>query len=201
MDLRKLALFGVSGVAGLGLIGVGAHATFTQNTVSSQQISSGHMKVVLSQGPATDASGPTLTLPALGPVGSSFTTGDQTITITNQGNIPVNEILSTPGDTVGSGAASQALAAEAYLCEVSSGTVIYNGPLASAGAQPIAGTLAPSATDSYTVNVYAGSEQTACGSVTSVGASAVSGTSTAPSLTNDAQDGVITPTLTVSYTG
>lgn len=200
MKLGRYAVLGVAGVAGLGLIGVGAHATFTQNTASDQQITAGTMKVVLSVGPATSSSGPTVTLSPVGPVGSSFTTGDQTLTITNESNIPVSEIESTPGDSFASGAANQALDAEAYLCEVSSGEVIYNGPLHSAPAQAIAGTLAPNATDSYTVNVYAGNENTACGAVTTVGATATAGQSTAPSLNNDAQGGVIDPTLTVSYT-
>jgi hypothetical protein len=141
-----------------------------------------------------------LTLNPLGPTGSSFTTGDQTVTITNEGNVGVNEITSTPSDIVAAGANNAALANEAYLCEVSSGQVIYNGPLASAPAQAIAGTLNPGDTDSYTVNVYAGSEPTACGAVTTVGAPAVAGTSTAPSLDNSAQGGVIDPTMTVSYT-
>ena len=200
MKLRTIAMMGVSGVAGLGLIGVGSHAAFTQDTTSNQQISAGTMKVVLSTGPATSSSGPTLTLPPVGPTGSSFTTGDHTVTITNESNIPVNEITSTPSDSFAGGAANTALDAESYLCEVSSNTVIYNGPLHSAPAQPIAGTLAAGATDSYTVNVYAGNEPTACGSVTTVGAAATAGTSTAPSLNNDAQGGVIDPTLTVSYT-
>ena len=199
MNIRKMALLGVSGAAGLGLIGVGSHAAFTQNTTSSQQITAGTMSVVLSQGPATDTSTPTLTLSPVGPTGSSFTTGDQTITITNNGNIAVNEITSTPSDTVASGAANSALAGAAYLCEVSSNTVIYNGPLSSAPAQQIAGTLAPGATDSYTVNVYAGNEPTACGSVTQVGQPAAAGTSSAPELQNSSEGGVIVPTLTVSY--
>lgn len=199
MNIRKMAMLGVSGVAGLGLVGVGSHAAFTQNTTSDQQIQAGTMKVVLSEGPANSSSGPTLTLSSVGPTGSSFTTGDHTITITNESNIPVNEIMATPGDNVAAGAANTALAGEAYLCEVSSGEVIYNGPLHAAPAQQIAGTLAATATDNYTVNVYAGTETTACGSVTSAGATAVSGPSTAPSLSNDAEGGVIDPTLTVSY--
>jgi predicted ribosomally synthesized peptide with SipW-like signal peptide len=200
MNIRKIAMLGVSGAAGLGLIGVGSHAAFTQNTTSDQQITAGTMKVVVSKGPATPSSGPTLTLAPVGPTGSSFTTGDQTVTITNQSDIAVNEITSTPSDNVLPGAANQALDSEAFLCEVSSGQVIYNGPLHSAPAQAIAGTLAAGATDSYTVNVYAGTEPTACGAVTTVGGTAAAGTSAAPSLNNDAQGGVIDPTLTVSYT-
>ncbi len=90
------------------------------------------------------------------------------------------------------------LANQAYLCEVSSGVVIYNGPLHYAPAQQINGSLAGGATDSYTVNVYAGNVPTACGSETTV--NAVAGTSTAPALDNSAEGGVINPTMTVSYT-
>lgn len=201
MGIRKFAVLGLFGVAGLGLIGVGSHAVFTQNTTSNHPVSAGTMNVVISQGPATGSSGPSLTLTAVGPVGSTFTTGDQTITITNLGNIPVSEITATPGDSFAANAANSALAAQVYLCEVSSSQVIYNGPLATAPAQGIAGSLAPNATDSYSVNIYAGNAHTACGAVTTPGATAVAGTSTSPSLTNTAQGGVISPTLTVSYTG
>lgn len=201
MRSRTLLASSVVAVAGLGLIGVGANAVFTQNTVSDQQITAGTMKVVVSEGPAQDSSGPTLTLSAVGPTNSSFTTGDHTVTITNLGNITVKEIVATPGNNVAAGAPSAALANQVYLCEVSSGTVIYNGPLASAGAQAIEGNLTPGQTDSYSVNYYAGNVQTACGAVTTVGATAFAGISSAPSLTNDAMGGVIDPTMTVSYTG
>jgi predicted ribosomally synthesized peptide with SipW-like signal peptide len=187
----------------MGLIGVGAHAVFTQNTVSAQTITAGTMNVTLSS-TEVGVSGnntATLTLPAVGPVNSSFTTGDQLVTITNNSNISVLEIESTPGQTNGGSPQSIAFAAEAYLCEVSSGEVIYNGLLSGAGPQAIAGTLAAGGTDNYSVNIYAGSEPTACGAVTAVGAPAVAGTSTAPSLDNSAEGGAIVPSMTVSYTG
>ncbi len=200
MITRTLLVSSVIAVAGLGLIGVGSNAVFTQNTVSSQQITAGTMNVVISEGAAQTTSGPTLTLAAFGPTNSAFTTGDTMVTITNQGTVAVQEILATPGFTAGSGSASAALAAQVYLCEVSSGTVIYNGPLSGAAVQHIAGSLAVHATDNYSVNYYAGTVHTACGAVTTVGATAAAGNSTAPSLGNDAQGGVITPTMTVSYT-
>jgi len=207
MKLKSMAMTGVMSLAGLGLVGAGAHAVFTQNTVSSQQVTAGTMNVTLSS-TAPDAAGnntPTLTFANFGPTNSSFTTGDLPVLITNNSNITVLEIESTPSDTFdGSGgptSPNSRLAAEAYLCEVSSGEVIYNGPLAAAPAQGITGFLAPSATDNYSVNIYAGSETTACGSVVTTGATAVSGTSTAPALNKDAEGGVINPTLTVSYSG
>jgi len=201
--VRSRTLLGssVAAVVGLGLIGVGSHALFMQDTVSDQQITAGTMKVVVSEGGATTLSGPTLTLSAVGPTNSSFTTGDHTVTITNLGDITVKEMVSTPGNNVAAGAANTALANQVYLCEVSSGTVIYNGLLKNAGAQAIEGNLTPGQTDSYSVNYYAGNVQTACGAVTTVGAAASTGISSAPSLTNDAMGGVINPTMTVSYTG
>jgi predicted ribosomally synthesized peptide with SipW-like signal peptide len=196
---RTLLVSSVIAVAGLGLIGLGSNATFTQDTISSQQITAGTMKVVIFEAPATDG-GATLTLAAVGPTNSTFTSGDHKVFIKNTGTIAVQEITSTPG-VVASGAANTALAAQVYLCEVSSGQVIYNGPLALAGPQAINGSLAVSAMDDYTVNYYAGTMPTACGAVTAVGATAVPGNSVAPSLLNTAQGGVITPTMTVSYTG
>jgi predicted ribosomally synthesized peptide with SipW-like signal peptide len=205
---KSIAVLGGLSVASIALIGAGASAIFTQNTVSSQQITAGTMNVQLSttvSGAGLSANGQVLTFAALSGVGSSFTTGDQTVVITNYSTFPVSEITSTPGDSYdssgGPGSANSLFAGEAYLCEVSSGEVIYNGLLSAAPAQPINGTLAPGATDNYTINVYAGSETTACGAVTSVGATAVSGLSTAPTLVQDAQGGVIDPTMTISYTG
>ncbi len=88
--------------------------------------------------------------------------------------------------------------AQVSLGEVNSGTVIYNGPLASA---PDRRSKAPLATDDCTVNYCAGALHTACGAVTRVGAHAVAGLSTALSLTKKAQGGFITVTMTVSYSG
>ena len=78
--------------------------------------------------------------------------------------------------------------------------VIYNGPL-SGGlySQQIVGTLAATATDNYTINVYAGTETTACGAVVTVGQPAVAGTSTAPSLDNAVQGKTVTVSVTVTY--
>ncbi len=200
MWLKKIAALGGVGFAGLALIGAGATATFTQTTQSYQQITAGTMNVQLSTavtGASLSNNNQTLTLPAFGPTQSSFTTGDQLVTITNNGNITVQEITEQMGVT-----GDSALINQLYVCEVSSGTVIYNGPLASGlSAQQIAGTLAPNATDSYIINVYAGAEPTACGAVTQIGATAVAGTSTAPSLDNNAQGKTATVSVTISYQG
>ena len=208
MKTRTLAVLGGLGVAAIALIGAGASATFTQNTVSSQQITAGTMNVQLSTlvtGAVLSNNGQTLTFSAVGPENSSFTTGDELVTITNNSNIPVTEITATPGDSFDSSggptSANSRLAAEAYLCEVSSNEVIYNGLLSAAPAQSITGGLAVGATDSYTINVYAGSETTACGTGTTGTNPAVPGTSVGLSLNNDAEGGVIDPSMTVTYNG
>jgi predicted ribosomally synthesized peptide with SipW-like signal peptide len=213
MKLNKIAMTGVMSLAGLGLVGAGAHAVFTQNTQSTQQITAGTMNVQLST-PAVGAtlsnSNQTLTF-ALSTVGSTFTTGDELVNITNYSNIPVSEIVSTPSDTYnGASTAATAFAGEVYMCEVSSGEVIYNGLLSAAGVQGIAGTLnaypTSGDTDNYIVNFYAGAALQACGAVTAVGAAAPGADAVNPAagtlgLDTTAQGGVINPTLTVSYSG
>jgi len=193
MSLRKIAGLLVAGALSIGLIGAGAAATFTQTTVSAQDVQSGSMNVVLSGAGVLSNSDHTLTFALYGPTGSTFTTGDNLVTITNVGNISVQEIteqISWAGDA--------GLMGELSVCETSSGTVIYNGLLSGGLAlQAIAGTLAPTATDSYTINVYAGNVTTACGAVTAVGATAVPGISTSPSLT--IQNKTVTISVTVGY--
>jgi predicted ribosomally synthesized peptide with SipW-like signal peptide len=54
MKLKTMAMTGVMSLAGLGLIGAGAHATFTQNTTSQQQITAGTPQVVLSSADASN---------------------------------------------------------------------------------------------------------------------------------------------------
>jgi predicted ribosomally synthesized peptide with SipW-like signal peptide len=207
LRVRNIALAGVVSVAGMGLIGVGAHAVFTQNTVSAQTITAGTMNVTLYSTAAVGGNNTAnLALANLGPTGSTFTTGDQLVTITNNAPFVVSEITATPGDTFDSSGGptspNSRLAAETYLCEVSSGEVIYNGLLSAAPAQGIVGTLAASGgTDSYIVNVYAGNATTACGTGTTGTTPNVPAPSGAPTLNNDAEGGVIQPTMTVSYTG
>src|ERR1035438_9660317 len=115
-SLRNLAMTGALGVAGIGLVGVGAHAVLTQNTTSSQQITAGTMNVTLSTTGAGAVGNNTsaLTLAPVGPTGSSFTTGDEVVTITNHSNIPVNITSIGTGSTY----PTSVLATELYICEV-----------------------------------------------------------------------------------
>jgi predicted ribosomally synthesized peptide with SipW-like signal peptide len=201
-SLRNLAMTGALGVAGIGLVGVGAHAVFTQNTTSSQQITAGTMNVTLSTTGAGALGNNTsaLTLAPVGPTGSSFTTGDEVVTITNHSNIPVNITSIGTGSTY----PTSALATELYICEVDPyGYVDYNGPLSGATTVPYGpgNPIAPLATEPMIMNIYAGNETTACGAVTHVGHLAVAGTSTAPSLGNGAEGQSIVVTVTTGFSG
>ena len=201
-SLKNLAMTGALSVAGLGLIGVGAHAVFTENTTSSQQISIGTMNVTLSTTGAGVLGNNTsaLTLAPVGPTGSSFTTGDEVVTITNNSNIPVNITSIGTSSTY----PTSVEATELYICEVDPyGYVDYNGPLSGATTVPYGpgNPIAPLATEPMIMNIYAGNETTACGAGTHVGFKAVSGTSTAPSLTSGAEGQSIAVTVTTGFSG
>ena len=214
---KSMAMVGALSIAGVGLIGVGAHATFSQNTASAQTITAGTMNVQLSTteaGATLTNAGQTLTFASPAPAGSSFTTGAMPVTITNYSNIPVTEVYSQPSDPTdlsgGPSSANSLFAAEAYLCEVSSGVVIYNGLLSAAPGQAIAGGLAaspgPLNTDTYAVTIYAGTGTSDCGSITApdtpaLGTPASNTAAGTAGLANGAQGGVIIPTLTLTYNG
>jgi predicted ribosomally synthesized peptide with SipW-like signal peptide len=218
--LRTIALTGVLGVAGLGLIGAGGHAVFSASTTSNQTITAGTPGVTLSgscyAGPCAgnpsdlyslSPDGTTLSFTAGGPFGSSFTTGDELVTATNTGNIPLTELVFTLGNNY---PLSQ-LATESQVCIGSTGLgtsgsffQIYNGPLSGVpaggwGQQGDTLTIAGSTptsnsgpTDNYIVNVYAGpNEPTACGT---------SGLST-PTLNTDAEGQSIVVSATMTYQG
>ena len=235
MKFRTVAMTGVMSLAGLGLVGAGAHAGFTQTTTSQQTITSGSLSVVLSAPntpcPTATSNCTSLTFPALGPVGSSFTTGDQEVTMTNVGTIPATEITFNLSATP-----SSVLANEASMCVTSTGLgtngndyVLYNGPLSGglnanwgqngdtltiAGTTPVTNTAAP--TDNYLINIYAGTTTTQCGGTftandvisnegtlanASTGATGTPGPSAAPTLQNGAEGGSVTLTATTTYQG
>jgi hypothetical protein len=183
--IRNLAMAGALGVAGLGLVGLGAHASFTQDAYTQQHITAGTMNVALSSDGGTWSS-PTLTMASIGPVGSSFTTGDQPVTITNNGNVTVTGMtfnsLTDPGG-------NSTFDAETQLCLYKGGSV-YNGAIDSfPGGTNVALSIAPGATDVFYVNFYAGGGITApaCGNDGS------------PSLTNPAQGAAIEPTFYITF--
>jgi hypothetical protein len=217
---KNMAMIGAMSIAGVGLVGVGAHATFSTATTSSQQITTGTPGVALTAPGATltgvgsdctntgEACG-NITLAPVGPTGSSFTSGDQLITISNIGNIPLTELVFTVSSTY----PTSALATEAYVCIASTGIGThgnlfewFNGPISTlpAGgwgqqgdtlttvANPVnSATAAP--TDNYIYDVYAGPAATApCGGLNA---------SPATGLNPDAEGQSINLSATMTYSG
>jgi hypothetical protein len=209
-------------LAGIAVAGVGAGATFTTSASSSQKVTAGTLSVSLSANGATctnvDASGcHALTLPDVGPVGSTFETPPTTVYVKNTGNIPAIFDAFQMSATTDGTAASSALFNEMNVCIKStdpSGTWVEgNGPLSTATAlnptvkeNPVE--VAPGKTVTYSVNFYAG-QDSRCGTAYSDGAhtkdawaAAIGhGYVTPASLTNAAQGGSVIPTLTFSFTG
>lgn len=218
----SLAFVGVA-LVGIAAIGVGAAATFTESTSSTQTITAGTLDVSLSSPEipgCTDASNKcdAVTLPPVGPVGSTFESDPITITLNNTGTIPAFFDAIQISETHGSAAASAALRNQINVCiqgSDPSGTWVEgNGPLWAAIAlvptvkqNPVR--LDPGDGDAtYAVSFYAGQDSSYCGTTISAGSNtraawqAVSGGYVQPaSLTNDAMGGVVTPTLTFSFTG
>ena len=212
-----MAMVGAMSAAGLGLVGVGSHAIFTTASVNSQTITAGTLAVSLSapNDPLctsyTDGC-QSVTLNPLGPVGSSFTTGDQAMTATSTGSLPAYEtsfkLTASP---------SSQIVNEASVCivrQASSGPwsshpwVYYNGPVSQISGLlvPIAGwpaLVTGGATDTYTINVYAGAVSTACGAATYSSApqwtAATTGLSTAPTLNSDSEGQSMTVSVAMTY--
>jgi hypothetical protein len=210
----------------LGLVGAGAHAVFTTSTSSAQTISAGTLGLVLR---ATNPDGSqvtgyntnSITFASQAPVSSSFVTAPQLITILNNGNVTATEITMTLTDPYNlANAASAALDSQTWVCMYSDGELAFNEPMTTVegygsvviGAQ----TIAPKATDTYTVVFYAGSTDGGCGTTfTGISGNTYTtfeGYSGAPafgpntdplaaSLNSAAEGGTITPTFTVSYSG
>ncbi len=191
MKLKTVAMTGVLSLAGLGLIGVGAHAAFTTSTTSAQQITAGNISIWLQSSNALSGNdSPALTLNSYGPVGSTFQTGLQEIQIYNNSDIPVSGVSATFGAT-----GSSALWSELNVCvEGNLGDVIYNGALSAAtGTATISdiGPIAPSGWSAYYVDYYAG-PQTLAGNC---------GSTSAAALDNSVLDASVIPTVTVTYNG
>jgi hypothetical protein len=222
-------------IVSLGLIGLGAHATFTTNTSSGQTITVGtpidpltgsclsgtNCPVDANNNLYTFSSdGETLTFTPDTPSGLSFTTGDEEVTASSTGNVP----LTDPTWVLGVHGGSQ-LESEAYVCATSTGigtnntnVLLYNGPLSgfsgtsyALSGDEITTSGAPTATsgptDNFVVDVYAGSEPTLCGAnfTNGVGASAnagstaTPGTSIAPSLNSDSAGEQIAISVKMKY--
>ena len=253
MKLRAVALVAVTSIAGLGLVGAGAHAsletgksspTTFDTTVAPRcddgrnskgrcdddsgwpPIAAQNLSVVLSVNGATGNGTSNLTLSSLGPTGSSFMTAPTLITITNNGNMTATgvalQLTDHNNDTT--------LKDEMWVCLHSNGGIFFNNggisfnerlTMVEGYGQVAIGNLAlaPGATSSYTIVYYAGtSENTGCGNAFTGYHALVGGgyfgkynstepypsgttNSAATSLTNPAEGGSITPTVTVSYLG
>lgn len=185
--------------ATLAAIGLGAGATFTDATHSVQKIQAGTLSLELtSPDGSTSADGKTLNFPDAAPVASSFATAPHDITIHNVGSIAANEVFLGASHTTPGSTADHALLNQMYVCVFSPpsvnggpGGVVFNGPLTALeqAGQQVAGHVPPGETDAYTAEYYAGDVSTKCGA------------SNAPSLTNDAQGGIVSPSIDLSYTG
>ncbi len=119
----------------------------------------------------------------MGPTSSTFSSGPQHAVITNSGNVRASAIQLSASDDA-SGAASTALRNQLFVKIESEGATVYDGPLTGLESNPmnVAGPIDPAHTDAFDTTFYAGS-------------------GTSPSLDNNAQGGVVTPKITVSYTG
>jgi hypothetical protein len=171
--------------AAFGTIGAGAGATFTDAIHAQQKITAGTLSVsVSSHETASSVSGKTVTFAPVGPTQSTFSTGPQNAVITNTGDVTASAITLSASDDA-SDAASNYLRDQLFVRVFSSNVVVYDGPLTGLENNPIAiaGPLSPNQTDDFDTTFYAG------------------GDAAHPSLDNNAQGGVLTPKITVSYTG
>lgn len=217
---RKFLTVGALGVAALALIGAGANATFFDGLEANQTVTAGKMDLVISNGAGGTVSpdGKSVTLPDVGPTGSTFETTHRVITVTNNGDIPVKSLAFQLGGTRGRSQASYILWNQVNVCIMSSdksGTWTQgNGPLTTAVAlnpsvvqTPV--DLIPGQSMTFSVDFYAGKNSARCAAKYSDEATTYGAWyahdggdyKTPASLTNDAMGGVVTPKLTFSFTG
>ena len=219
---RKVLAAGAVGVAALALIGTGAGASFTDAVHATQTINAGTMTIQISDAAGSvSADGKSVTLPAFGPTGSTFETSN-TITVKNIGHIPATFDSFQMTEPSSGNANDNALFTQTNVCIRSTdpssvanpGTWTEgNGPLATAVAlnptvkeNPVV--LHSGETMTFTVDFYAGKDSL-CGTTYSDGTNTRNAWftfighsyQTPPSLTNAAQGGTITPTLTFNVTG
>jgi hypothetical protein len=213
-----VALVG-AGILGIAAVGLGAGATFTDAVHANQTITAGTMHLTLTSAHGDVSSdGQTITLPSFGPVGSTFETGQNTITVRNDGDIPATTVAFQLTETHGSSDASAALLNQMNVCIMStdpSGTWTEgNGPLTTGLAlnptvheNPVV--LRPGHSMTFSVGFYAGQDSTHCGQVSSSGHNTMLAWDgydggpyhTPASLTSAAMGGVVIPSLTFSFAG
>ena len=207
LSFKSLAATGAFSIAGLGLIGMGTHATFSVDPSANQVISSGTLAVV-----ASSPSDPTcltsaancsnITLTASTNNGSSFTTGPEELVLTNVGTLPA--YYTTLGIT--NAYAANTLTSESYLCLTdSNNNVLYNGPFSGASSLSFHDSIPVSAAAGNQlidyVTIYAGTGSSQCGAVTTPFQTGITGSNPgAASLTNAAMGQSIDPTFTFTFT-
>ena len=189
MKLRTVAMTGVLSLAGLGLVGAGAHAVFTTTTSSSQTISAGTPAVALwasnaavpctsqANAEANPVTCQSITLTAPAAVGSTFD-ANTTVGVVNVGAIPVSLVSFTVSDTP---AVGYDLQSNLGLCIGGVYGLGYYGTgyLTNAeSANPLSVgspvTLPVGGTTSYQVDLYAGEASTqGCGAIAALPNSAV----------------------------
>jgi hypothetical protein len=212
----ELVLTGITGIVGLSLVSTAAYAWPKGPEKPPPPPLTGN--VVLSATGATGNYSRLVTLGAVGPVGSSFTSGFVPVTITNAGDAPAS--LRTLG--VSDRSTNQAFRQETWACVIVGGRQLANEPLATVEGYGQARvpwvTIPPQGTATYAVVFYAGpTEATGCGGAMSdlheshwgwgrhsndgAGVPYPSGATNpdASSLTNAAERGVLELTVTTTY--
>lgn len=192
---RAAVVFGAIVVVALALVASSAYGYFTTHGAGTGSASIGALNVAVStpyavggyKGPCTSAAvGCTsITLPTVGPVGSTFDSTPIPVTITNTGSVPVTQMQVAVSDTNNNATLEQELG----LCLYYSGAAQLNGLLTSLEGTPaiLPGTLAVGGSDTYSVDFYAGQSSSQCGGPV------------IPSLTPSAEGGSVTTTITVTF--
>ena len=221
---HKALAAGALGVGALALIGTGAGASFTDSVHDTQHVQAGTMNVQIT-GPAggtLSGDGKTVTFASFGANGSTFETPRKVVTIRNNGDIPVYADSIQMTESHANNAKNNALFAQTNVCMQSTDPQSQggggpwtegNGPLTTAVAlNPSVAqnhfALQPGEAMTFSVTFYAGDDSAYCNTTSSDGTNtrnAWNGYSgayhTPASLTNAAQGGNITPTMTFNFTG
>lgn len=176
---RKVLTVGAMGVAAFALIGAGATATFSDAVQSRQQITAGTMNMTISGPAGSWTNGKMLTLEATGPVGSTFTTGPQLVTVTNDGNITSQLVRLTVSAPTTNASLAKGIFVKIQMPDTM--VPVYDGPLSGLATAPGLGINGQRIADGKSMSAYV--------------------TFYANNLPNDAQGGVVTPTFTVDFTG
>jgi hypothetical protein len=183
---RKSFTVGALGVAAFALIGTGATATFTDGVEGKQVITAGTMNMTITSpesGAWRTTDGKTLTLKPYGPVGSTFTTGAQTIIVSNSSNIDAKMVKLVVTSPTSNDELKDGIYVKIQMADTN--TPVYDGlltELQSSANPAIKGqTIKAGSSIAAEVTFYAGDGK--------------------PTLPNGAQGGVVVPTFSVSFDG